>query len=387
MDNDKEDICIIYPNKTSSSETFIQEHIRNMPGNVHILYGGWFPTSAADDVPLSSFFVPTVLNGIMHDVAALLGGSFSLYMRRKALLSFFRKKRIKAVVAEYGLTGAAVMDVCEEAGIPLIVHFHGFDAYLNTVIAEHKEKYKEMFNKASALIAVSRDMKQQLISLGAPPAKIHYNACGVDICRFRENDNQIKEPLFLYAGRFVNKKAPHLAILSFSRVLKEIPNAKLIMIGDGGLGSSGELYLACKQLVSSMKLDQAVEFKGAVPNTDVTETMQKVLAFVQHSVRPENGDSEGTPVTILEACASGLPVIATRHGGIKDVIVDGETGYLVDEYDIDAMAERMILLARNPALAHTMGKAARNRVVENFAMSKSIGNLWAIVEDTVLKRK
>jgi len=305
------------------------------------------------------------------------------YIKQKSLLNYFNKKNIQAVMVEYGLTGVAVMDVCEQAQIPLIVHFHGFDAYLKSVIDEYKNKYAVMFRKASALVAVSTEMKQQLIFLGAPAHKIHYNSCGVDVHKFIQRSKQFSEPVFLFVGRFVNKKAPHLILLSFSKVLEKIPSAKLLMIGDAGLGNSNELYFRCKQMVNDMKLNHAVDFKGVLSNSQVASEMQNALVYVQHSVRPESGDSEGTPVSVLEAGASGLPVIATKHGGIKDVVLDGETGYLVNEYDVDAMAERMIELAGNPALAHKMGQAGRKRIVENFSMEKSIGNLWNIIENTI----
>ena len=383
MDKNKENICIIYPNKSSSSETFIEAHVKNIPCNVHVLYGGWFPTSANNDVPLSSFLIWKLPRFIIKILTIVFGISFTTYVNRKSLLCFIEKMNIKAVMAEYGPTGVAVMDVCEEAGIPLIVHFHGFDAYINNVLEEYKEKYREMFSKAAALIAVSTHMKQQLLAIGAPFEKIYYNTCGVDVKQFNQGKKQVKEPLFLCVGRFVNKKAPHLAIMSFSYVLKEIPSAKLIMIGDGGLGSSGELYFACKQLVSALRLNHAVEFRGSTSNKEVAEAMKSVSIFIQHSVRPENGDSEGTPVAVLEACASSLPVVATKHGGINDVIIDGETGYLVNEYDIHAMAARMILLAQNPELAHKLGTAARKRIAENYSMEKSISNLWAIIQNSI----
>jgi hypothetical protein len=122
---------------------------------------------------------------------------------------------------------------------------------------------------------------------------------------------------------------------------------------------------------------------GVVSHSEVAVTMGQARAFVQHSMRTSYGDSEGTPVAVLEAGASGIPVVATRHAGIKDVVVDGETGLLVDEGDVEGMAECMLRLAEDSALAATLGKAARERISAEFSMDRSISNLWHIVETAI----
>lgn len=94
----------------------------------------------------------------------------------------------------------------------------------------------------------------------------------------------------------------------------------------------------------------------------------------------EYGDSEGTPVAILEAGASGLPVVAPRHAGIPDVVVNGKTGLLVDEGDVTEMAKHMLRLAQEPELAANLGRASRQRIEDHFTMSKSIANLWQILQ-------
>jgi colanic acid/amylovoran biosynthesis glycosyltransferase len=111
--------------------------------------------------------------------------------------------------------------------------------------------------------------------------------------------------------------------------------------------------------------------------------MQSSRAFVQHSVTTQDGDSEGTPVAVLEAGASGLPVVATRHAGIKDAVVDRKTGLLIDEGDIEGMAGQMIRLAQDPHLAADLGQAGRRWISAEYSMQKSIQGLWAIIEDSI----
>ena len=104
---------------------------------------------------------------------------------------------------------------------------------------------------------------------------------------------------------------------------------------------------------------------------------------MQHSVRASDGDSEGTPVAVLEAGAAGLPVVATRHAGIMDVVVDGETGLLVDEGDVDGMARCMVQLAREPDVAARLGEKARNHIVAEFSMDDRLGRLWNVIESAI----
>jgi len=366
-------ICVVSPTLNAYSETFIRAHIERLPGEVHVLSGGSLP-SHADGEPLirdhsvlarGGFLLKRRLMGLSGDWEA---------RRRAAVETFLRRQKIQVVLAEYGPTGVAMMDLCAKAGIPLVVHFHGHDAYKSSVLEENRHTYPTLFRKAAAVVAVSRDMARQLGELGAPAEKLHYNPYGVDMSLFADAAPAQADPVFLTVGRFVDKKGPLLTLLAFKQALAEVPDARLVMIGDG------LLFDAAGQLARAMGMGPAVEFLGAQPHHVVAEAMQRARAFVQHSLRPGDGDSEGTPVAVLEASGSGLPVISTRHAGIPDIIIDGETGILVEEGDVDGMAQAMIRLARDPQLAARMGRTGRRRIEERFAMERSIDNLWRIIE-------
>jgi glycosyltransferase involved in cell wall biosynthesis len=216
-------------------------------------------------------------------------------------------------------------------------------------------------------------MREALIELGASPEQLHKNPCGVDVDLFQPCDPASNPPRFVAVGRFVEKKAPHLTLTAFREVVREEPEAQLVMIGEG------ELLAACKQLARALKLEEVVTFTGAVPHEKVVEYMQGARAFVQHSVHPPSGDSEGTSISVLEGAASGLPVVATRHGGIKDSVIDGETGFLIDEYDVSAMAERMRALCADGENASVMGMKGRARMEEMYRMEKSIEGLYDVL--------
>jgi glycosyltransferase involved in cell wall biosynthesis len=273
------------------------------------------------------------------------------------------------------------MEACEAQGIPLIVHFHGVDAYGHPILEEFQSTYQKMFGAAEAVIAVSREMENQLLALGAARERLFYNPYGVDTSVFSGGDPGASPPVFLSVGRFVDKKAPHLTILAFKKVLAEFPDAGLVMIG------YGRLQETCEQIVRALGISKAVQFQGYRSQTHIAAVMRQVRAFVQHSMRTSYGDSEGTPVAILEAGATGIPVVATRHAGIKDVVIEKKTGFLVDEGDIEGMAGCMLRLAKEPPLASRMGKEARERICREFSMEQSIRNLLKIIETAIQSYK
>jgi glycosyltransferase involved in cell wall biosynthesis len=146
------------------------------------------------------------------------------------------------------------------------------------------------------------------------------------------------------------------------------------MIGDG------PLLGPCKNLACALQIADFVEFLGAQPPDVVAREMKRARAFVQHSVAGSDGNSEGTPVSILEAMATGLPVISTNHAGIPDVVIDGHSGLLVDECDVEGMAKNMLAVARSPELAAMLGRNGSARVRQRYTMEQSISRLARILD-------
>ena len=370
-------VCVISPAPDQARvETFVRAHVERLPARTHLLYGGFFPHLEEGGPPL----LPGPQRLATRVLAGAIGMSRTAVLKqltirgggaRRVRLLGRRLRRLGAdvVLAEYGPTGVAVMETCGRVGVPFVAMFHGYDAYSDWILEGDGVRYPEMFERAAAVIAVSPDMRRQLESLGAPPGKLVLNPYGVDLERFQPREGSAP-PRFVFVGRFVDKKAPHLTLLAFERVKRAVPEATLLMIGDG------PLWEACLQLTRALGLEAAVDLPGSLPHAEVAEAMAGACALVQHSVRPSHGDSEGTPVAILEAGASGLPVVATRHAGIEESVVEGETGFLVDERDIESMAEHMTRLATDAELARRMGAAARRHIVANYPMERHIDRLW-----------
>ena len=367
--NDRIPICIVQPKMDVVSETFIKAHAERLPARVTVVHGD-----------------PVCLDGRPVLSQSMLARDWRKVRRRlfehapsereisRAYTVALRRCRPKAVLAEYGPTGVQLLEACTAVGVPLIVHFHGYDASLEAVVKYNADGYRRMFQQAAALIVVSEPMRDLLLAMGAPADKLHLNVYGVDTELFRGTDPGRNPPTFLTAGRFVEKKGPHLTLLAFAEAHRKVPRICLRMVGDGALRP------ICEQLTRALELQNAVTFLGTRTHDLVAEEMRGARAFLQHSIRASDGDCEGTPVAILEAQASGLPVIATRHGGIPGVVIDGRTGFLVSEQDVKTMAERIAQLAEDGPLATTLGTAGRGRVLESFTMERSINALWGIIQ-------
>lgn len=307
---------------------------------------------------------------------ALLSAAQGQELRRRLL-----HNGIEVVLANFGPCGVGLMPVCVSLGIPLVVHFHGYDAHATGVIDAFRSQYKVLGQQAAALVVVSEAMALSLKELGMPASKIRLARCGVDPDQFRLKQEFPVDPLFFAVGRFTEKKAPYLTVLAFREVVNEFPNARLVLAGEG------EYMEVTRNVVEGLNLRAHVEFPGRVTHEMVADYMRRATAFVQHSITPRfglsAGDKEGTPVGVMEAMMSGLPVIATRHAGIGEVVQDGLSGFLCEERDVASMAASMMRLASAPALAREMGLAGRQKAGQEFSAAAYIQTLEGILEDTL----
>ncbi len=364
-------VCVFAADvKREYSQTFVHEHLRQLPARTVLLHQEGRTLLTQDDEPLLS--LPERLAAAW--LRELGWGTDAI--RDRALARFLRRERVDAVLAEFANHAAGLVAGCRAAGVPLVVHFHGFDAYQGELLRQKADDYRTLFASAAAIIAVSRDMERQLRHLGAPAEKIHWCPCGVDPGLVPAGDPAAAPPSFVAIGRFVDKKGPHLTLLAFRDVLRAVPESRLVMVGDG------PLLPTCRTLAAQLGLDGTVEFHGALTHAGALAALARARAFVQHSL-VSGGDSEGTPVAVLEASACGVPVIGTRHAGIADVVEHGVSGYLVEERDVAGMAAHMLALARDPALAARLGARARERVLAIYASERSIARLWRVVADVI----
>jgi len=369
----KKNLALISPGKDVYSETFIQNHKKHFDANIFFYYGDLLPMYLEGQGYLNLSLIKKIF---IYLVAFIKKKPAQYIFRKEAVKKSFRKKKIDLVYAEYGPTGVALLDICRDLKLPLIVNFHGYDASMYDVLEMYKSDYKRLFEYASKVVAVSKAMYQSLLKAGCSEDRLVYIPYGPDD-RFFLLEPTYSEKAFMAIGRFVDKKAPYYTILAFKQVVDRYPDARLYMIGDGPLLNS------CINLVRYLQIEKNVFFEGVKKQQEMSGYFTKVKGFVQHSVTAINGDSEGTPVAVLEASAAALPVISTRHAGIPDVVIDGQTGFLVDEHDVNGMARNMILLLENDEMAKKMGELGRKNIMSNFSMDLHIQRLNGIIQESI----
>ncbi len=359
-----------------ASETFLKAHLNAFEPDAVALIGnpGYRVVNAAGSSKgymSSRSILPLGLRWLIRKVLGLTVED----QDTRALVRLINKYQVDVVLAEYGPTAVSVMEACSKSSVPLVTQFHGYDASRRSVVNYYRESYARLFRVSSSVIAVSKEMYRNLEGLGCDPAKLYHNACGAELPEGLVASPQSSEQKIVMVGRLVEKKAPFLSILAFSKVVKAYDTATLEILGDGLLMD------ACQQLCEALGIKDQVTFHGACSHEFVLKSLASARCFIQHSVTAVDGDTEGTPVGVLEAMGLGLPVVSTRHAGIKDIIEEGRTGFLVDEYDWRAMAECMLVLARDADLAQHVGELARATVVENWTSEKSCDRLFSIVKN------
>ena len=361
-------IAILTSGRNKPLGTFIKNYIDFLPYDKIVLFGGFVPY----------FYMGTTKRkqSLIRYFFTLL--SFKNENRLKKIIKNRLKKiliseKIDCVLAEFLNTGSSVREVCEELNIPIVANVLGYDIHKNDVYEKYEESYKKLANYKSIVIPVAKNMIPKLENLGFKNNQIIFSPLGARE-EFFNITPQYNAKTFLAVGRFTPSKSPESTVLAFSKVLQKIQDAKLIFAGDG------ELILSIKELTKKLKIENSVDFVGWISQEKQLELLSNSSVFVQHSVTSKNGDAEGTPVAILEASAAGLPVVSTRHGGIVDSIIENETGFLVNEFDIDEMAEKMIYLVENPVISKQMGENARNFIFNNFSMKKHIEHVDSAIK-------
>lgn len=367
-------ICITRSSRFAYSETFIRDQISQISNwaEVHTLHSGRLPEKKEDGTHLNS-----KIYWVLHKVVKGFLGRNN-YFGNYGVKKYLKDNKIEVVLGNYGMPASHMVPICKDLGIPLLVIFHGHDATDKSLLKEYKNKYVKLFEYATYTIAVSEEMKKRLIAAGAIPEKIRLIPYGVDVSKFKPSENNTNTNTFLAVGRFTEKKGPLYTIRAFNKALQQFPEAKLVMVG----GKTG-MYNECEKLVKELNIEDSVEFTGVLNSEQVAERMANCLAFVQHSITASNGDMEGTPLGILEASASALPVVSTLHGGIKEAIIHGKTGYLVEEKDEITMAEYMIKLLDNPSQAKEMGINGRNHIIENHYQEKQIKKIYELAKAAI----
>lgn len=372
-------VAVFNHNYNKYTETFVAGHLKELPFHVIPFYGWPAPVHTVDMENLLSD--ERYVQGAVYSKAQLLDTD-PRQQENDVIAKRLIAENVDVILAEFGTMAARLVVVSESTGIPMVPIFYGYDAWHSQVLTEHGDDYKRVFVNAPLVIGVSQDICRQLVLLGCPKEKVEYLPCHVDLQRFQFVERTFSEPDFLSVGRFCSTKAPFLTIMAYRIVVDEIPNAQLRMIG----GDDNGVLETCLSLIKALKLTDNIDLIGTATPAEVLKYMSQASIFVQHSVTtPQNGDKEGTPVAIMEAMATGLPIIATEHAGISEMIESNVTGILVAEFDHADMAREMIALIKDPEKMRKMGKRASEAIHSDPLIKDHIGLLSKKLETQIIR--
>ena len=345
-------IAICIPSNPDASETFIRDHI-SLINPCWIYYGGTIPLFC-NDKPL----IHWLFRGFLKLIGHLKKDT--LWHDRFAFSRSLRNNKPDVVLVEYGTLGADIIPISHAQSIPMIVHFHGYDASMTHILKLYSDRYKFMFEHCEMVIAVSNEMKKDLINMGCAENKILINPCAPNRDFFKI-EPKYSSLNIISIGRFVDKKAPYYLILAMKRVVKHVNNARLTIVGDGHLKNT------CQNLIDYYQLNSNITLIGQQSREKIIELMGQSSIYIQHSIEAMSGDKEGSPVAIAEAGAAGLPVVSTKHAGIVEAVIDRKTGYLVDEHDVESFTDRMIDLLTDMPKRMEFGDNAKQHISEFFS--------------------
>jgi len=298
-------------------------------------------------------------------------------------------KGIEVLHAHFATESALVAMIAGQiTGVPFTFTAHAYDIFIrqkgSSVGEQLERRLRLLCDHAARIVTVSEFNKGHILGLTSRKyaSKVDVVHCGIDPERFcPASRNHSDVVTFLCVGRFVEKKGYEYLLRAFARANSIAGNLWLRIIGDGPMRSGME------ELSRQLHIEEKVTFLGAVVSEAVQKEMGHADVFVLHSVTAANGDKEGVPVSLMEAAATGLPLLSTRHSGISEVVLDGVTGFLIEERDIAGCANGMIALAASSDLRERMGKAGVSLVRKRFNLDVECEKLRLVFEQAIRSRK
>ncbi|MDB4441909.1 glycosyltransferase [bacterium] len=280
-----------------------------------------------------------------------------------------------------GCLGVLLKDVGVLDG-KVVTTFHGYD--LSRLLKQKgNDVYDYLFEKGELFMPISERWRKKIGELGCDKRKIVVHKMAVDTRKFklisrgrRRTTNKVR---LLTIGRLSKKKGIEYGIRAVARVVEKYPWVEYRIVGDGHIRSKVEA------LIEELKIAGKVEVLGWMQQEDIIKLMEKADILLAPSVRSADGNEEGIPVVLMEALAQGIPVISTWHSGIPELIQDGESGFLVPEKDVGALAEKLEYLITHPKIWSEFGRKGRKFVEEHHDIERQNDQLLEIYQRLLVK--
>lgn len=296
----------------------------------------------------------------------LLGRPITIYRSEaRRIQKALEVERASVLHVYFGHIGVHLLPLLESCPLPVVVSFHGADAGVDLDRSAHLEPTRRMLERATLLLARSESLIERLIALGADQDKIRLHRTGIPLAEIPFQQRSVPPGgawHCLQVCRLIPKKGLPVALRAFAEFARTFPAAKFTIAGEGS--QLAEL----QALAAELKIAERVSFPGFLSQSDLRKLYADSHLFLHPSEMGSDGNQEGVPNAMLEAMASGLPVVATRHGGIPEAVKHRISGLLTPEKDAPALAQSLFLLAGDPELYARMSAAAAARVASEFAL-------------------
>src|SRR5213595_2206969 len=280
----------------------------------------------------------------------------------------------------FGHTGVHLLPFIEQWDKPCVVSFHGADVAVKEDIAHYPAKLRRLFEVVPLVFARSQSLADRLSEFGCPPEKLRINRTGVPLDEFPFVDRQAPTDghwRVMQACRLIPKKGVATSLRAFAIFKKDHPRAKFYIAGKGPLQPELEM------LAAGLGIFKDVHFVGFLSQSKLLKLYASSHLLLHPSETLPNQDQEGVPNSVLEAMATGLPVVATRHGGIPEAVDDGRNGLLLPEEDHVGLAYAMEQMTRSHGLLREMGLRPRSMIVDRFAQEAQIDQLESFYEEAI----
>ena len=358
---DLPEVAIFRHNLFRISEPFIADQAQHLR-RYRAFYVGrkrfGLPPDGASSLTLEDFYKSWKLPRIGWQ---MLTGDAQPYVR------LLGRCRPSLIHAHFGIEGVSALGLAMQLKIPLVTTFHGFDATLKPHAMLGSPAWfrypllrRKLAREGNLFLCASSFIRQKLLEAGFPESRTHTHYIGVDCQTIRPRADFEETPLILHVARLVEVKGTRYLLRAFAAVARKYERVQLLIIGDGPLRRQ------LQALTASLGVRERVEFLGAVPHGAVLSWMRKAAMLVLPGIRTATGREEGLGMVLLEAAATGLPIVGSRVGGIPECMLEGKTGFLVPERDEDALARSMAELLEDPARRHQMGAAGRALIEDRF---------------------